>query len=167
MRYAFAVILFLGACVRDGPLSDAERKRIVTEVEGALRDAYDLSTPEVTERMLALYPREGRVISANAGRASASRDSLEIGIRYFWDNVGVNMRDPRWVWDSFHTDVLARDAAVVTATYHIPHRNPNDQPHVLGGAMTAVFQKRDGRWVIVQEHLSDLPQQAPRDSSYR
>jgi hypothetical protein len=30
-------------------------------------------------------------------------------------------------------------------------------PHELGGAMTEVFEKRDGRWVIVQEHLSDLP----------
>jgi hypothetical protein len=27
--------------------------------------------------------------------------------------------------------------------------------HVIGGAWTAVFQKRGGRWVIIQEHLSD------------
>jgi hypothetical protein len=28
--------------------------------------------------------------------------------------------------------------------------------HVIAGAWTAVFQKRDGQWVIVQEHLSDV-----------
>jgi hypothetical protein len=28
--------------------------------------------------------------------------------------------------------------------------------HVIGGAWTAVFQKRGGRWVIIQEHLSDV-----------
>jgi hypothetical protein len=30
-------------------------------------------------------------------------------------------------------------------------------PHVIGGAWTAVFANRGGRWVIVQEHLSDAP----------
>jgi hypothetical protein len=30
-------------------------------------------------------------------------------------------------------------------------------PHVIGGAWTAVFARRDGRWAIVQEHLSDVP----------
>jgi hypothetical protein len=28
--------------------------------------------------------------------------------------------------------------------------------HVIGGAWTAVFQKRGGQWVIVPEHLSDV-----------
>jgi ketosteroid isomerase-like protein len=45
----------------------------------------------------------------------------------------------------------------MTAKYHIPHLTPHNQPHTLGGAWTAVFEKRDGRWYIVQEHLSDLP----------
>jgi hypothetical protein len=30
-------------------------------------------------------------------------------------------------------------------------------PHVIGGAWTAVFEKRGGRWYVIQEHLSDLP----------
>jgi hypothetical protein len=28
---------------------------------------------------------------------------------------------------------------------------------VIGGAWTAVFQKRGDRWYVIQEHLSDLP----------
>ena len=56
-----------------------------------------------------------------------------------------------------HVDVLAPDAAVVTTTYRVPHLTPAGQPHVIAGAWTAVFQRRDGRWVIVQEHLSDMP----------
>jgi hypothetical protein len=147
------------ACTpRESELSAAETETVRSEVERTLREAYDLSKPRAAERMIALYPATGRVISANGGRASESRDSLVTSIRYFWDNVGVNMREPQWIWDRVYVDVLSRDAAVVTATYRIPHRNPNNQPHVLGGAMTAVFQRRDGRWVIVQEHLSDSPQ---------
>jgi hypothetical protein len=30
-------------------------------------------------------------------------------------------------------------------------------PHVIAGALTQVFARRNGRWVVVQEHLSDVP----------
>lgn len=142
----------------DPALTDGDRAAIRAQIEQDIRAAYDLSKPNAADRMLSLYPASGRVISANSGRVSESRDSLEAVIRYFWNNVGVNMRDPKWEWDRFYVDVLSPRAAVVTATYRIPHRNPQNQPHVLGGAMTAVFEKRGGRWVIIQEHLSDLPQ---------
>ena len=65
------------------------------------------------------------------------------------------MRDPTWTWEQFHVDVLGRNAAAVTATYRVPHRTPTGEPHVIAGALTMVFERRDGRWVVVQEHLSD------------
>lgn len=160
------VILGLAASVgcsqgADAPrLTTADSQQVAREIERTLRDAYDLSKPGLTERMLSLYPESARVISANSGRAITSRDTLDAGIRYFWDNVGVNMRNPRWEWERFWVDVLSRDAAVVTATYRVPHLNPSNQPHVIGGAMTMTFARRGGKWVIVQEHLSDLPQTA-------
>jgi hypothetical protein len=55
-----------------------------------------------------------------------------------------------------NVDVLAPDAAVMTSTYRVPHLTPMGIDHVIGGAWTAVFQKRGGRWVIIQEHLSDV-----------
>lgn len=160
MRLSTVILVaaFALACpARQSELTASQREAIRGEIEQALREAYDLSKPKPSERMLALYPSNGRVISANSGRVMASRDSLATGIKYFWDNVGTNMRNPRWVWDRFYVDVLSPTAAVVTATYRVPHRNPQNQPHELGGAMTMVFERRDGRWVILQEHLSDLP----------
>jgi hypothetical protein len=158
-------VLILGcafaACARSAEPTAAQREQIQREIEQTLREAYDLSKPNLSDRMMSLYAT--RVVSANTGRVMTSRDSLERGIRYFWDNVGINMREPRWVWEQFFVDVLSPTAAVVTATYRIPHRNPRNEPHELGGAMTMVFEKRDGRWVVVQEHLSDLP--ASEDSS--
>ena len=156
----FLAVTLTACSAQESELTTAEKDAIRSQVESTLREAYDLGKPKAAERMISLYPTSGRVISANGGRASESRDSLVASIRYFWDNVGVNMRDPQWIWDHVYVDVLSRNAAVVTATYHIPHRNPNNQPHVLGGAMTVVFQRQEGRWVIVQEHLSDLPQSA-------
>jgi hypothetical protein len=166
MRSAICgLTVFALACTTaDDQLTPARTEAIRVEIEKTLRDAYDLSKAGVAERMLSLYPPSGRVVSATGGSVFASRDSIETGIRYFWNNVGINMRDPRWVWDRFYIDVLSPNAAVATATYKIPHRTPRNEPHVLGGAMTAVFERRGGRWVIIQEHLSDLPQ-TPSDSA--
>ena len=160
MRYRipFFVLLAL-ACGRaaDNRPAGAQADAIRAEVERAMRDAYDLSKPNVAERMLSLYPESGRVISASGGRVLTSRDSLALGIRYFWNNVGSNMRNPRWVWEHFYVDVLSPTSAVVTATYRVPHFDPHNMPHEFGGAMTEVFEKRGEKWVIVQEHLSDVP----------
>jgi len=140
-------------------LTLAQKQAISAEIEHAMREAYDLSKPKVAERMLSLYPQSGPIVSAAGGRVIASKDSLAEGIRYFWNNVGTNMRGPEWIWEKFYVDVLSPTSAVVTATYRIPHRDPRNMPHELAGAMTEVFEKRDGRWVIVQEHLSDRPAQ--------
>jgi len=160
--------LLLGACSprTEAPLSDAERTAIADTLRTLIVSAYDLTKPgDAVTRMMSLYPPTGNVVSASGGRVSVSRDSLEAGIRAFWQFVGQNMRDPKWTWDDMRIDVLARDAAVVTATYHVPHRTPAGQPHTIGGAMTVAFQRRDGRWSVVQEHLSDLAQPPAADSA--
>jgi ketosteroid isomerase-like protein len=138
-------------------MSAAERQAIADSLTRQVKAAYDLSKPNVEQRLLSLYPPSGRVVSAAAGQMLTSRDSLALGIKAFWKNVGVNMRDPKWIWDQMVIDVLAPNAAVMTARNHIPHLTPRNQPHTLGGAWTAVFEKRDGRWYVIQEHLSDLP----------
>ena len=151
-----AVVAVVG-CGSGTTMSAGERQAIADSITRQVKAAYDLSKPNVEQRLLSLYPPSGRVVSAAAGQVLTSRDSLAMGIKAFWENVGVNMRDPKWVWDQMIVDVLAPNAAVMTARYHIPHLTPRNQPHVLGGAWTAVFEKRDGRWYIIQEHLSDLP----------
>lgn len=145
-------------------LTAAERRAIADTLEGLVRRAYDVSGPSAgaADRLISLYADSGRVVSASGGRILTSRDSLVDGIRYFWESTGRNMREPRWIWEQIVTDVLSPDAAVVTATYRVPHRTPRGEPHELAGAMTLVFARRGGRWVVVQEHLSDRPQAGTR-----
>jgi hypothetical protein len=140
-------------------LDESERASIADSLQRLLVSAYDLTQPGADARMLALYPDSGRVISATGGQLSSSRDSVVAAIRTFWENVGSRMREPRWTWGPMYVDVLSRDAAVLTATYVVPHRTPDGRPHTIAGAMTSVFARRGGRWVIVQEHLSDIPPQ--------
>jgi hypothetical protein len=111
--------------------------------------------------MLALYADTGRIVSAAGGRVIASRDTVMQGIRLFWQNVGVNMQQPKWLWTHTYVDVLSPEAAVFTGTYRVPHLTPRGEAHEIAGAMTLVFAKRGARWGVVQEHLSDVPTMAP------
>jgi hypothetical protein len=118
--------------------------------------------------MLSLYADSGRIVSATAGRVTTSRDSLAQGIHYFWRNVGVNMRQPQWIWTHTYVDVLSPTAAVFTGTYHVPHITPRGEPHDIGGAMTLVFEKQGSKWGVLQEHLSDVPAaQTPMDTTMK
>jgi ketosteroid isomerase-like protein len=137
-------------------LTLAERDAIADTIRARITTAANLSAKDVVASLMSLYPDTGRVISASAGHITTSRDSLTLDITAFWRNIGQNMRDPRWEWGPMYIDVLAPDAAVLTATYRIPHITPQGHPHTVGGAWTAVFQRRAGKWVIVQEHLSDF-----------
>jgi hypothetical protein len=157
-RLAIASFLIsLAACSQPVKLSAAQRRAIVDSLTRQVQAAYDLSKPGLEQRLLSLYPDTGRVVSASGGQMITSRDTLAMGIHEFWVNVGANMRQPRWIWDRMVFDVLSPDAAVMTATYHVPHLTPRNLPHTIGGAWTAVFQKRGNRWYVIQEHLSDLP----------
>jgi ketosteroid isomerase-like protein len=121
-----------------------------------IADAYDFSRPGAVDRMIALYSDRDRVVSASGGQITASADSVRAGILRFWEQAGRNMRDARWEWEEVHVDPLGTDAAVLTATWSIPHIAPDGRPHVLEGAWTAVFRRVGGEWKIVHEHLSAL-----------
>jgi hypothetical protein len=142
-----------------GTLSASERAAIADSLKHLVTNTYDLSKPNAVARLMGLYPTDGPVISANSGRATTTRAALQSQVETFWRYVGSNMRNPRWEWTSMNIDVLSPNAAVMTATYRIPHLNPNNMPHTISGAWTAVFANRGGRWVIIQEHLSDVPPQ--------
>jgi hypothetical protein len=152
------VVAAVGACANSSAdqMSSAEKKAVADSLKRMVVRAYDLSKPDAVSRLMSLYPSRGRVISASGGVTTTTRPELEQGIKAFWTYVGQNMKQPRWEWTSMTVDVLAPDAAAMTSTYRVPHLTPMGMPHVIGGAWTAVFQKRGGKWVIIQEHLSDI-----------
>ena len=155
---ALAGAIALGCpAASDTTLTDADRTAIAATIEQRVKTAYDLKAKDVLAGMLSLYPKDGPVYSASGGRVTVARDSLEAAVRQFWRYVGRNMLEPKWEWTTMRVDVLSPSAAVMTTTYRVPHLTANRQPHVIGGAWTAVFAKRDGEWVIVHEHLSDSP----------
>ena len=157
MRHLLLPLALIAACSRPGTVSSRERQAITDSLTRQVKAAYDITKPNAEQRLLSLYPTSGRIVSAAGGQIITSRDTLAMGIHAFWQNVGSNMKDPHWIWDQMIFDVLSPSAAVMTARYHVPHLTPRNMPHTIAGAWTAVFQKRGGRWYVIQEHLSDLP----------
>lgn len=142
---------------RDSDVASSEREAIADSIRTLLETTYRFDSTNVIARFMALYADSGRVISAASGGYTSTRDSLRGSVTAFWEGAGRFMVRPKWIWGPMAVDVLSRNAAVVTARYTVPHWTPDGNPHVLGGAWTSVWTRRDGRWVIVQEHLSDLP----------
>jgi ketosteroid isomerase-like protein len=155
-----ATSLFVAACQPAAQVDPAQRRAIADTLTVLIRSAYDLKARDVVAKFMSLYPDTGRVVSASGGRITTSRAALETGIKSFWEYVGRNMQNPTWEWGTPQVDVLSPNAAVVTTTYRIPHRTPAGEPHVVAGAWTAVFERRGTKWVIVQEHLSEIPPEA-------
>lgn len=154
---AAALLTALVACASSGGEDAGDTRALADTLTTLIANAYDFSRPDVVERMTALYADTGRVVSASQGRLIASADSIRQGIATFWQVDGRNMRNPKWTWGDVHVDRLGPDAAVLTATWTIPHLTPANQTHVLGGAWTAVFRRIDGQWKIIHEHLSEPP----------
>jgi hypothetical protein len=160
--------LFAGCAAQGDNLTSAQRSAIAAEIDGKVRDAYDLSKPGAEQRMIALYVDTGRIVSASGGTAITSRDTVTEGIHLFWQNVGVNMRQPKWIWTQTFVDVLGPTGAVFTGMYRVPHLTPRNEPHEIAGAMTLVFEKRGSKWGVIQEHLSDRPvMQMPMDTTMK
>lgn len=157
LRWIACAVLLVACAPGNGELTAGEREQIAREIRAQVVEAYDISQPDAVNRLMSLYPAAGPIYSAGAGRVTASRDTLAMGIEGFWENVGQNMQEARWEWTAMHIDVLSPSSAVMTATYRVPHLTPGGEPHVIGGAWTAVFARRGGRWEIVHEHLSDVP----------
>lgn len=142
------------AAVRTADRREVERNTLADTLQQLIEQAYDFAQPDVVTRMTALYPDTGRVISASGGEIIGTADSVRAGIAAFWQNAGRNMRQPKWQWGVVYVERLSDDAAVLTATWSIPHIAPTNEPHVIRGAWTAVFRRIDGDWKIIQEHLS-------------
>jgi len=148
------IVLVLAACGQSSR-GEGDTAALADTLAGLIERAYDFDEPGTVERMAALYANSEEVVSASGGEMTVSADSVRAGIARFWDEAGQNMRDARWTWHEVQVERLADDAAVLTGTWSIPHIAPDGQPHVIGGAWTAVFRRMDGEWKIVHEHLSE------------
>jgi uncharacterized protein (TIGR02246 family) len=84
------------------------------------------------------------------GSLHPSRDSLLAAVRSF----ATSLSKLAFVWDDMQVSVLAPTAAVLTGTYRETAVDKNGAQTKLRGAWTGVYERRAGKWGIVQAHES-------------
>jgi len=100
--------------------------------------------------VMALYPNQGPVSSANDGKVTTSRDSLAAGIGKFLrrlKNVSFSTEAPI-------VTVLDAHTAVITLVFHGTGTFNDGSAFSTTGSWTAVLGERDGRLTIIQEQES-------------
>src|SRR4051794_35264950 len=80
------VIIGASACTprTAADMSSAEKKAIADSLKHLVVATYDLSKPDAVNRLMSLYPTQGRVISASGGVETTTRPELERAIQAFW-----------------------------------------------------------------------------------
>ncbi|MGH9810586.1 MAG: hypothetical protein ACRD9W_25630, partial [Terriglobia bacterium] len=59
------------------PVSAAQRKAIADSLKHLVINTYDLSKPDVVNRLMSLYPTTGPVYSTSGGQTSTTRAELQ------------------------------------------------------------------------------------------
>lgn len=152
--FPLAALVILGAACQQPAqtgMTDAQRAAVADTVRRQT-DAFiasfnrmdasvfidQIATNEAFAETGALYPSRDSIIATVRGFVAGIR-SLEVG------------------WDQVHVTVLAPDAAVITGTFHESFVDKAGKATKLHGAWTGVYQRRDGKWGIVQGHESYTP----------
>jgi ketosteroid isomerase-like protein len=128
----------------------ADRTRIEDSVRVFLTRYIAAYESRDIKAVMALYPAGGPVASANDGRMTTSRDSIEAGIGRFLSG----MREIVFGNDPPIVTALDSRTAVVTLAFHGTGTWNDGRAFSTTGSWTAVLAERDGRFAIIQEQES-------------
>jgi ketosteroid isomerase-like protein len=145
-----AVAVFGARPVAAQPMPAAERTRIEDSVRVFLTRYIAAYESRDLRAVMALYPPGGPVSSANDGRITTSRDSIESGIGRFLQG----MREIAFTTDPPIVTALDSRTAVITLVFHGSGTRNDGRAFSTTGSWTAVLAERDGRFTIIQEQES-------------
>jgi hypothetical protein len=105
--------------------------------------------------LMQLIPDTG-ALAITDGSMVTDMDSLEAGIKQFW---GLPFLSGLKVsWEKKRIDVLSPDAAVLTTEGSTVVDSAGKKQFTMRHLWTGLWQNRDGRWVVVQQHASTIPE---------
>jgi ketosteroid isomerase-like protein len=127
-----------------------DRARVADSVRVFLRRYIAAYESRDIRAVMALYPNDGPVSSANDGKITTSRDSLAAGIGRFLGRLKVV---------SFSTEppivtVIDPHTAAITLAFHGTGTWSDGGTFSTNGSWTAILSERDGRLTIIQEQES-------------
>jgi ketosteroid isomerase-like protein len=157
-------VLLLG-CTGSGMTSaqprrlDAQQEAALAETIFAVTERYNAAWEALSaESILAFHPDDLRYYYRGSGGIS-SRAVFE---RILRDEILPSMRSWSMKVIDPHVKVLGPDAATVSFVFDTEVVDASGQPDDYGsGALTYVFERRDGEWQIILIHESAPVPQGP------
>ncbi len=148
-------LLLLAAVVTGGSTSASAQRSAEQEVRTFLA-AYDSAVMQRDTAFLARALSAEYVLTGASGRKSEREQVLRF---YARERAAPSYRRISLQHDNVIIRVVGR-MALVTNDYTArtsPVDAPNDEPEVTRGRHTGVFEKRDGRWVVLAEQDTEQP----------
>jgi len=144
-----AAIAAMGCQQAPAPMTDAQRQAVAQEVKSQADSIV------ATLSQLKTHPYLDQLAVNDAyvenGTYYPTRDSLLSTVGH----LTTMFKSMDLQWDGApHINVLGQDAAVFSAAFHEVAQPLTGEPMKLHGVWTAVYQRANGRWGIVQAHES-------------
>lgn len=99
-----------------------------------------------------LYAPDGVLLPTVSNRVRASRAEIEDYFEHFLDNK------PRGVINYREVRLLDDDSAVDAGVYTFTLTDRSGRTRDVQARYTFVYEKRDGRWLIINHHSSAMPE---------
>jgi SnoaL-like protein len=149
-RVWLAVAVFGTRAMLAQGMPEADRTRVEDSVRVFLTRYIAAYEARDIRSVMALYPASGPVASANDGRITTSRDSIEAGVGRFLKG----MREIAFTTDPPIVTALDSRTAAITLAFHGTGTWNDGRAFSTTGSWTAVLAERDGRFTIIQEQES-------------
>lgn len=145
MKTCLVTVALLGLVCCAGP-GRVEQKQIRNQILASMNQQAKDWTAGNLEGFMAGYHK-------SPDTRFAHPKGITMGWQTVMDGYSKSVHKSRLEFSDIDIDVLAPDAAMVFGRFH----NYNRDGTYKTGLYTLLMRKFDGRWVIVHDHSSDLP----------
>ena len=153
----FFVCVLQGCQPSAAPPLGPEERKVIAGVVGNLFDMIPEATNVVdTDRLLGYYRESTDLVYVAGGRITRSHEDFAVLMDKQFG--AVTSADLRWL--DRRVDVLCRDAAVATASFHYEPVLASGDTLRVDGSYSAVYVLRDGEWKI-EYSAHTFPQRRP------
>lgn len=131
----------------------AEREAIAKAVAGVLATQRDAWNRGDLDAFMDAYVRDDALVFTSGGKVRRGWDET---IRRYRTRYVDAAAMGKLTFDDLETTVIADDAALVLGRWRLV-----DTPEAGHGIFTLLLVRRDGRWLILHDHTSAEPDDAP------
>jgi hypothetical protein len=140
-------------------MTAAEKAAVEDTVRKLNAYSMEVQSRRDLKALMRLMPDTG-ALAITDGSMVTDMDSLQAGLEQFWGLpflTGLKVH-----WDIKRIDVVSPDAAVITTSGSTVLDSAGKKQFTMRHLWTGLWQNREGRWVVVQQHASSIPEDSAK-----